>query len=567
MAAGDRPISPLILAELYETGDAASFVERLIQLPSGANLKPILGVIEKWKKDKSPRARQMKISFITNPQLEEQHRVIFKRLFKQAWHDRDHELMGVLMVVLDRWIRRRRAMEYRYENRVSYAVEVLRVPQRDHISIFSTPTTLYLRRRAWRYFRKLGFKEPEKYAGEIARALVRYTDEDVFKGENLLDNWGLMHACFGKSSVLKFNARHTNIRSNASLARLEAAPMFEPRWADPIAAPLLLSILLDARCRAVRVWAIQLLRRHHAAALATIDAELLLRLIDHSDVDVATFAAELLSNATVVGSLPMTTWLRLLATRNPTVVAAVVEAFRKHVNFDRVTLAQGVELASEAATPVARLGLEILEMRQVRSDADRELITQLAYARSSAVGGAISAFALKRLNVAGVYQLAQVVPFFDSSLVTVRGGGFGTLEDSSPAASDPGFWSALLESPYDDVRARLVERLTKRQTLPGAKADSLAMLWQTVLLNIHRGGRAKLAALSQISRQISDDPASAALLMPVVAVAIRSVRPPEARHGLAAVVGAVERVPELAGEVSRFLPELQLDLAGVGGGR
>ena len=55
--------------------------------------------------------------------------------------------------------------------------------------------------------------------------------------------------------------------------------------------------------------------------------------------------------------------------------------------------------------------------------------------------------------------------------------------------------------------------------------------------------------------------------MPVVAVAIRSVRPPEARHGLAAVVGAVERVPTLASEVSRFLPELQLDLAGVGGGR
>jgi hypothetical protein len=245
-------------------------------------------------------------------------------------------------------------------------------------------------------------------------------------------------------------------------------------------------------------------------------------------------------------------------------VAAVVEAFRKHVTFDRVTLAQGFQIASNAATPVARLGLEILENRPIRSDADRDAIAQLAYARSSAMGGGISAFALKRLNVAGSYQLAHVIPFFDSSLLTMRGGAFAALDDQAPAAQDPGLWAALLESPYDDVRTKLVERLKKRQALPGVKADGLAMLWQSVLLNIHRGGRAKLSALAQISRQIADDPQTAGLLMPVVAVAIRSVRPPEARHGLAAVVAAVERAPQLAEQVARFLPELQLDAVGVG---
>ena len=53
------------------------------------------------------------------------------------------------------------------------------------------------------------------------------------------------------------------------------------------------------------------------------------------------------------------------------------------------------------------------------------------------------------------------------------------------------------ESPYDDVRAFLVDRLKARETLPGADADALAHLWRTVLLNIHRGGRAKVSALKQ----------------------------------------------------------------------
>src|SRR5205814_9747041 len=103
-------------------------------------------------------------------------------------------------------------------------------------------------------------------------------------------------------------------------------------------------------------------------------------------------------------------------------------------------------------------------------------------------------------------------------------------------AADPALWSRLIESPYDDVRAALVHRLKLRQSLPGVQTDSLAFLWQTVLLNIHRGGRAKLIALNQISRQITAAPASAELLLPVVAVSIRSVRAPEARHGLAALV-------------------------------
>ena len=86
---------------------------------------------------------------------------------------------------------------------------------------------------------------------------------------------------------------------------------------------------------------------------------------------------------------------------------------------------------------------------------------------------------------------------------------------------------------------------------------ALAPMWTAVLLGIHRGGRRKLAALRQISDAIRSDPASADVLMPVLAAAIRSVRSPEARAGLAAIVSAVAARPELEAVVARELPELQ----------
>jgi hypothetical protein len=560
---GERPISSLILTELLESGDGGEFVENLIAYRG--SFKPLLGLIERWKKDRSERARRMKLLFIGDDRLAAVHRVVIKRLFKQAWHDDDDELMGVFLVRFDRALRRGRAKRYRYVERALVTEEVLRLrPDYREPGVFSRPTMHYLRRRAWRYFRRAGFERPEGYAPAIARALVRFSDDDVRRGENLLDNWGLMHACFGKSPVLVFDKRHTNVRHERGLAELAAAPMFERHWAAPAATQTLLSILLDAQARPVRVWAVQLLRRHHLAALANIDAGLLLRLIDHADPDVATFAAELLQTAALSATLPLATWLRLLATRNPTVVSAVVVAFRRHVSFDRVSLSQAVEIATQAATPVARLGMEILRGRQIRTS-DHVAIAELAAARSTALGTEIAAFALPVLNTAKAYQLDRVIGFFDSPLESMRRGGFAALTDDSPAAADPAFWAALLESPYDDVRSQLVARLKARQPLPAVRVDQLTALWQSVLLNIHRGGRAKLTALAQISRQLVRDAESAQSLMPIVAVAIRSVRAPEARHALAAVVAAVERVPGLAPVIARHLPELRLDAPGVVG--
>jgi hypothetical protein len=548
-----------VLAELYDSGNA-SFLDLLLK--HQGSFKPYLALIERWKKDSRPWARRLKIEFALDGIVSSDGRVIFKRLFKQAWADRDHELMGAFMIRLDRALRRKRARRYRWVQRTVETEEVLRLPPGGNRLPFSTATTHYLRRRAWRYFRRLGFSDGEAYISAISLALVRYQDDDLRAGENLLDSWGLMHACFGKSPQLKFNRRYTNLAPTGSLAELSAAPMFERHWAKPESMLNLLDILLLAQCRVVRVWSFQLLRRLHGASLPKIDAAMLLKLIDHSDADVAGFAAELLSNAQTVASFPMTTWMGLLATRNPAVVATITEAFRKNVNFDRVTLPQAVELSTRVAVPVARLGLEILAAKPIRSDTDLRELAKLSAASCVAVAAEIAQFALARLNVPKAYQLDDVIRFFDSNIKPLRDGAFAALAKQSPADVDPAFWARLFESPYDDVRFELVARLTDRKKLPGASANSLATLWQGVLLNIHRGGRAKLSALRQISDYVAAEPSTLKTLLPILSVALRSVRPPEMRHGLAAIVQAVERIPALAGEVQTHLPELQLEPAG-----
>jgi AmiR/NasT family two-component response regulator len=80
-----------------------------------------------------------------------------------------------------------------------------------------------------------------------------------------------------------------------------------------------------------------------------------------------------------------------------------------------------------------------------------------------------------------------------------------------------------------------------------------------VLLGVHRGGWQKAKAVQQVAHAIVANPAQVETLLPVLAVAVRSVRGPEARAGLAAVVSLIEAQPQLADAVRRHLPEMKLE--------
>jgi len=81
-------------------------------------------------------------------------------------------------------------------------------------------------------------------------------------------------------------------------------------------------------------------------------------------------------------------------------------------------------------------------------------------------------------------------------------------------------------------------------------------LWASVLLNIYRGNRAKPVVVAQMVRRLQKHPGEAGALLPIVSVALRSVRGPEWRAGLAGVVQLVEQNPNLEGLVRGAFPEL-----------
>ncbi len=582
----------LLVEEYFDRGDD-HFVEALRNVEDAPALARL---VDRWKHDSRPWARRQVLAYLAEPLNAPGHHVVVKRLFKQAEERRDHEQMAVFLVAFDRLVRRVRTKRFRFawnpdpratEETAVLAeireVECLASPQdvippplpRKYVDpatgkqgeapywqryypasfrLFSYRTRHYLRRRAWRYFRRLGYQHRDEYVAAITPALLQYADEDVARPEHLLDNWGLMHACFFRSRAIEFNERTTKLRADHTLAELAAAPCFEPLWSAALAELLLL--LQQAKSRTVRVWARQLLERYHAPALATLSVETLFELLEHDDAEVQQFAASLLERLAGIDAWPLENWLRLFEVREPATLAIVCEQFQRRVAPERIDLNQSLELAISEAAPVARLGANLLAGRKLETADERRALAKLGQARCSALGAELGKWALSVAGAAERYDREVVTALFDSLLETLRQATCAWFEYSSVAQDDPVLWSRLMETPFDDVRLRIVEQLQHRAARPRIGARDLAPLWTSVLLGVHRGGRQKLAAVHQLAEAIVAQPDEAPQLVPVLAVAVRSIRRPEQRAGLAAVGYLLERQPSLADAIARQLPEL-----------
>jgi hypothetical protein len=581
--------STLLVDECFARQDD-QFIDRMREVRSP---KYLAALADRWKQDPRPWAREQIFKYLALPMDRPDHHPVVKRLFKHAEEKRDDELMAAFLVAFDRLVRRRRRVRYRwdFQTRQSFQEEELytprdqilpKTPQREGINpftrekvtfppyerlpkngrLFSYATRAYLRRRAWRYFRWMGFGRPVDYPRAIARALAMYRDDDFALGENILDNWSLLNIAFRYSDVLKFTPARVSIVDGRSLAQMTAAPRFKDLWKKPESTAELMNLVLKADSRLVRVWAIELLKRHHSAVLQAITSEQLLQLLDHPDSDVQQFGAGLIDSLSAVDTWPVGTWLQLLETRNITALATICEAMNQRVRPDRLNLAQCVSLACARVTPVARLGLSWLRDRSIQGDQEMVALSGLARAQCEAVGSEIAAYALSILGTPQNYRTDTVINFFDSLNPEVRRGAWDWLTPQSPGYTDADLWSRLFETPYDDVRIRLVEELRKRTDrsadVPSIPQRDFSPLWSAVLLGVHRGGRAKLHALRQISQTIAERPDQAERLMPVLAVAIRSVRPAEARVGLSAILSAVAVRPELEAVLTKAIPELHL---------
>src|SRR5262249_18418237 len=257
-----------------------------------------------------------------------------------------------------------------------------------------------------------------------------------------------------------------------------------------------LALAVRARARLVRLWAMQLFQRDHSTHAVSL--ENILSLLEHEESDVQQFGAKLLESSGVLATLPISSWLRLLQTKNEEALQRICDAFAKHVSADRLDLAQCVELASVRPVPVARLGQKYLQGRAIGSPAEREQICALANAKCSALAGELTVWALKFLGTKENYSTDQVIRFFDSNQDKSRVAAWTWMTaDSTPALSDPALWSRLAETPHDDLRLLVVDYLQRQTKLPGVDGN-IENIWRSVLLGVHRGGRQKAKAVRQI---------------------------------------------------------------------
>jgi hypothetical protein len=600
--------------ELFARGDPA-LVAELRHVHDAERLGKFAA---RWLADQRPVARQLLVNYLSLPLNACRHEALVKRLFKGAEKAGDDELMGVFLVAFDRCMRhsRKTITRHKWQNFTSRAegeaqmrewerdgytgnlngsgtryygyaskqVEVIAAPANTmprpkatrnprtgemmtvpepqindwyrqrlerRFVLFSLPTRRYLRRRAWRYFRKLGKTNPERYRTAALSYLKRYTDGDVDSDIHLLDNWGLVHTLFFDCPALVRPAKGWDLASGKTLADLAPAPRFAAAWTS--APEALMELLTHAACRTVRQWAARMLRDHRADWLAQLRVETLLTLIDHADADVATLGFDLLEQHADLASVPVEAWLTRLGSDDLERLQRLAALLARRLDPGRVALGEVVKLALHRSLPVARLGLSLMRGRGPLAEADVPMLMPLVQAECQMLRPELVAWLRDALTTLGAPTAEWLLEFLDSKHADVRTIGWTWLQ-TTPLRDEPTVWHKLLESPYDDIKAAVVTELSERSK--GADLDTIRLLWASVLLNLHRGGRHKPGVVNQVVTRLAEHTEEAERLLPLLAIAVRSLRGPEFRAGLTGVVMLGEKNAALRPAIARQFPEL-----------
>lgn len=586
MSPAEPKPSKLLLDECFAAADDR-FLSEWIKFRSPEILAAGL---QQWLADTRPWARQQLVNYLAMDLNFPGHELFVKRAYRHFESARDHEMLAHFLVAFDRLVRRSRISVPRWDRSTREWIQDEHlfarpnktvIPETGRTGTFGTGrnqrtfplpdirntpknrlfghrTRNFLRRRVWRYFRWLSYRNPTEYLTSISRALSVYTDAEFKLGENIIDNWSLMHACYFHSDLVTFTAAHTNLAHGQSLANLSAAPYRPEIWQTAEGATHLINLVRDAQSSLVRLWAMELLQRDHQQSISQIDMRILVELLKHSDARVQDFASQLFRDHQGLASMTVSTWLEVLQQSDRSLLPVICEAMTKHVAGARLENSQLLSLATAEPVPVAALGLRMLQERHQQRRLSPTELLQLSRTQCAATAEEMTAWALQQLNSDENYSVDSVVEFFDGLLEPMRSAAMTWLEDpSSRGHDDSVLWSRLIETPFDDVRLRLVESLQRRTTQPNTDVNSLNHLWCSVLLGVHRGGRAKLKAMQQIQAAILRDSRHATKLLPVLSVAARSLRAPERRGAIAALASLRNGNPELEAAIRSHLPELQ----------
>jgi hypothetical protein len=556
--------STLLLSEYFDAGDER-FLSELYASTAARKLQ-VFG--PRWYADKRRFARDAMLAYIDDGCDRPHHRPLVKKLFKHAESAGDDEAMAHFLVAFDR-IAPRVFVTAKRRDPATYKktkVQVLRDDPAlpiyrsvaDRVGRFTMKTRRYLQRRAWRFFRAMGHRDPVEYVRVMAWVLAQYSDAQFDPPQKMLDAWGLVHALFWGCDALSREVHGVRVRGGRSMAELRPTLWNERAWSLPASFEPLFDLLVRGQSALVRNVSLATLRKYHAGALGELTVDALKSLLKSPFPQAQALGADLLDRSSGLEKLSVAEWLDLLSIDNPYALPALCRMVLKHVSPARVTTEQCVALACARPAPVAQLGFEWLQSRGVKSrdDFERVLVLRDAPAdvvRAPAVRWLLGLF--ESFESARPEHLRELV---DSRHEDVRRCALEALETGGRFCDEPLLWAALAESPYAEVRAFLLGHLALRAD--ALEPGSLRHLWASVLLSVHRGSRAKQKAITQVARAVADDPTRSDDLLPLLAVALRSVRAPERRGALAAVVQAMAKNPALATAVRRHVPELVVAL-------
>lgn len=556
------------------------------------NAPALASFAETWYTDTRMEARRLLLAYLERPLNAARHEPLIKRLFKFADKAGDDAVMARFLVSLDRTIRHRRKTSQKWNRRTRSMenVEVITIPQdttlprEDRFTsgawfaqnrekytegkfLFSIPTRNYLRRRVWRYFRRLGKKQPERYVPAVLSALKTYTDADIPDALGLLDNWGLVHILFHHSPTLEARRTGWRVAEGAQLSQLQPDPIYRKLWlksSEPI-----FDLLVNGKCRTVSLWAARMLQRNFPDRLGKVTRdELLDWLVAENDV-LNDLAIDLLERCGGLEKVPVYRWLKITEATRSELLDRICEIVLRVVKPEQVSFADAIRLAMQRPYPLARMGRVFLNGKRPANADDVHVLFALREAESEPLRAELVRWAIGILSEQPEFRPLWVLEFLDSRHQDVREIGWEWLQTDARAREDVIVWQRLLESPYDNIRVRLVgmleDRAKEREGLAKFSLERVRYLWATVLLNIYRGGRAKQFVVRQVMDRLAAEPDEASDLLPIIAVAMRSVRGPEFRAGLAGVAEFVEKNPTRKGLVEAVFPELKFSEPANGG--
>lgn len=568
--AADKPASLVLIDELFEAGDDR-FLAEVLACTADGKLKSLA---PKWYADRRPWARTMLLAYVEDGCDRPRHRVLVKALLNLAEEREDDELMAALLHAFDRMVRHesqtRTGYDWRSGQRTTYRILKQVNPPRSRgaaayklwshkgdrrfaAPYFTLATRRYLRRRAYRFFRLLGHRDPDRFFKGAMMALARYRDADLERPEHILDCYGLVSLLHHHSDILERSSHRVRVVHGRTLAELEPAPVHPDAWRGRVEP--MLRLLLRADCLFVRRFLVRWLEREEPAGLRGIDARKLRPLLSSGYPDVRAFAARLLEGASGLGALPVVDWLELLELDDPEVIAVVCRLVEEHVDPSRLLLEQCVTLACARPVAVAELGFGWVKQKRITNAEDLLTAMRLAGAEVKSVRAEAARWLLE-LVTGALGTADHLRELIDARHADVREAALAVMQREARFRDVPALWLALSESPYGDVLEVLVRHLSEREkALPKGRVEHV---WATTLLSVHRGSRAKRAALRQIADRVARQPDRAGALLPILRVALRSVREAERHAALASVCRAAFASPSLRGAIGEHIPELVL---------